>query len=48
MNVFLNENSQAIFKETAPAIEKAFGDKFLEIIRDVFSKHPYAKFFAQE
>ncbi|KAH8335544.1 hypothetical protein KR074_005127, partial [Drosophila pseudoananassae] len=48
MNVFLNENSQAIYQETSPAIEKAFGEKFMKIVKDLFSKHPYAKFYAQE
>ncbi|XP_017052330.2 uncharacterized protein LOC108095673 [Drosophila ficusphila] len=48
MNVFLNENSEAIYKETASAIDRAFSELYLGVVKGVFSKLPYAKFFAGE
>ncbi|XP_017080003.2 uncharacterized protein LOC108113805 [Drosophila eugracilis] len=48
MNVFLNENSEAIYKETASSINRSFGEFYLGIVKGVFSKWPYAKLFAPE
>ncbi|XP_016980572.1 protein takeout [Drosophila rhopaloa] len=48
MNVFLNENSEAIYKETGPAIDKSFSELYLGIVKAVFAKVPYAKLFAEE
>ncbi|EDW98795.1 protein takeout [Drosophila yakuba] len=48
MNVFLNENSEAIYKETAKAIDRSFSKLYLGVVKGVFSKLPYAKLFADE
>ncbi|KAH8267635.1 hypothetical protein KR018_010715, partial [Drosophila ironensis] len=48
MNKFLNENSEAIYKETGSAIEAAFGKRFAELVKDVFSSRPYDSLFAEE
>ncbi|XP_016952745.1 protein takeout [Drosophila biarmipes] len=48
MNVFLNENAEAIYKETASAIDRSFSQLFKGIVGGVFSKVPYAKLFAEE
>ncbi|SPP83811.1 blast:Protein takeout [Drosophila guanche] len=48
MNTFLNENSAAIFSETKESIEKAFSAVYEPLITRVFSKYPYAKYFAAE
>jgi len=48
MNVFLNENSEAIYKETASAIDKSFSQLYMGIVKGVFSKLPYSKLFAEE
>lgn len=47
MNLFLNENWPDIFKEIKGAIGSAFGKIFKRVISDVFTKHPYDKYFAE-
>ncbi|KAH8384116.1 hypothetical protein KR009_012174, partial [Drosophila setifemur] len=45
MNAFLNDNFEAIYKETSSAMERAFAEVFLGIVKNVFSHVPYAKLF---
>ncbi|XP_041450951.1 protein takeout isoform X1 [Drosophila obscura] len=48
MNTFLNENGAAIFSETKETIENAFAALYEPLMTRVFSKYPYAKYFAAE
>ncbi|KAH8267646.1 hypothetical protein KR018_012369 [Drosophila ironensis] len=48
MNAFLNDNSEAIYKETSASIDKSFADLFIGIIKNVFSQRPYAKLFMEK
>jgi hypothetical protein len=45
MNKVINENWELIFKELRPALEKAFGDVFLEYAKGIFDKVPFYDIF---
>ncbi|EDV91332.1 protein takeout [Drosophila grimshawi] len=45
MNAFLNDNWEAIFGEVKLSLESAFGEVYHAIIRNVFTKYPYDKYF---
>ncbi|KAF4528513.1 hypothetical protein B566_EDAN015252, partial [Ephemera danica] len=45
MNIFLNENSQEVFKDLAPALEEAFGEAFKQICNRIFLKVPFKTIF---
>ncbi|KAH8358932.1 hypothetical protein KR093_003376, partial [Drosophila rubida] len=47
MNVFLNENWDAIYTEVQQSMQSAFAEIFQAIISKVFSKYPYDKFFKE-
>jgi hypothetical protein len=45
MNTFMNENWEVIFNELRPALEKAFGNVFLDYSRIIFDNVPYNDIF---
>ncbi|XP_021929744.1 protein takeout-like [Zootermopsis nevadensis] len=45
MNTFLNENWEVIFTELRPALERAFGNVFLEYSRNIFNNVPFNNIF---
>jgi hypothetical protein len=45
MNTFMNENWEVIFNEMRPAMEKAFGNVFLDYSRLIFDNVPYNEIF---
>lgn len=45
MNVFLQENSEDIFKEVKRSMQKAVGNVIKDVLSGPFDKFPYAKLF---
>lgn len=45
MNVFLQENSEDIFKEVRRSMEKAVGTVIKKVLSGPFDKYPYSKLF---
>jgi hypothetical protein len=45
MNKVINENWELIFQELRPALEKAFGDVFLEYAKGIFDNVPFDNIF---
>ncbi|KAH8283811.1 hypothetical protein KR054_002500 [Drosophila jambulina] len=48
MNLFLNENADAIYQETSQSTDRAFSQLFYRLVKGVFAHRPYAKMFAGE
>jgi hypothetical protein len=47
MNSFMNENWEVIFTELRSALERAFGNVFLEYAKVIFDQVPYNDIFLQ-
>lgn len=47
MNLFLNQNAMEIYKEVRISLSEGFGHVLKDIIKSVFSKNPYNKYFTE-